>query len=310
VLRHIGPISRVAAHENGYIATAGDDGRVILWEKTTGESVSSSVHDDVVNDCAFSHDGKYLVTSSSDCTARLWSVPDLSLKAVLAGHGDDVQLSVFHPVDELIATASRDYFVRVYDFDARLIASFDSSGDDVVWLDWTPDGQELVSLRNDGQMTRWPWATTQPTDTIDLGTAEHSDHALAAGRGPLYRRNNCGQAVAVKNQHAAPVEARDTDIERLLIDPQKSLLACISDDTLAVWDISTPTPMPIAATTLPDDVWARSCAFVGTSRLVFGTFGANCHTYDYLRDEWLTGDIAPTNGINPVCVRGNDITRR
>jgi hypothetical protein len=42
VVRHVGSIS------NKFIATAGDDGRVILWEKATGESVNSSVHDHLV----------------------------------------------------------------------------------------------------------------------------------------------------------------------------------------------------------------------------------------------------------------------
>jgi toxoflavin biosynthesis protein ToxC len=148
----------ITAHEDVYTATAGDDGRVILWEKATGKFVSSSSHDNVVNNCAFSRDGRYMVTSSNDWTARLWSVPDLSLTAVLAGHSDDVTMSAFHPVDELIATASRDYFVRVYDFDARLVAKFgvgDAVGD-VVWLDWTHDGRELVTLSDHSHMARWP----------------------------------------------------------------------------------------------------------------------------------------------------------
>jgi toxoflavin biosynthesis protein ToxC len=295
VVRHDGAINGVTAHEDRYIATAGGDSRVILWDKATGKSISSSLHDDVVNDCAFSRDGRYLVTSSSDCTARLWSVPDLSLKAVLADHGDDVTTSAFHPVEELIATASRDSFVRVYDFQARLVATFDGVVGEVVWLDWTHDGRELVALSDDGTMTRWSWATIQPGDTVGLGSAGGNDYE---------------QAVAVKDRLARRAEARDTDIDRQVIDPQKSLLACASDGTLAVWDISTPTPIPIAATTLPDDVWARSCAFAGTSWLVFGTLGAGYRTYDYIQDEWLTSDIVPTNRISAVCVRGNDITRR
>jgi toxoflavin biosynthesis protein ToxC len=309
VLRHVGSISGVAAHGDGYIATAGDDGRVILWDKKTRKSINSSLHDDVVNDCAFSRDGQYLVTSSSDRTARLWSVPDLSLKAVLSGHGDDVQMSVFHPVDELIAAASQDNFVRVYNFKARLVAEFGGVVGDVVWLDWTHDGRQLVALSDDGTMIRWPWATTPQIDTIDLDSAEHSKYAPAEPNAVSSGGNGCGQAVAVKNRHTTPAEAHDTDTERLVIDPQKSLLACVSDGTLAVWDISDVNPMPIAATTVPDDVWVRSCAFAGTSRLIFATFGAGYRSYDYLGDEWLSGDVEPANGISAVCVRGNDFTR-
>jgi toxoflavin biosynthesis protein ToxC len=137
----------------------------------------------------------------------------------------------------------------------------------------------------------------------------HGDYAPATPNGASYEGNHCGQAIAVEYQHATHAEAHDTDIDRLVIDPQKSLLACVSDGTLAVWDISTPTPMPIAATTLPDDVWARSCAFAGTSQLVFSTSGTSCRTYDYRRDQWLTGGIAAANGISAICVRGNHIAR-
>jgi WD40 repeat protein len=251
-LCHVGSIRGVDDHA-GYIATAGYDGRVILWDKATGESISSSSHGDVVNGCAFSLDGRYLVSSSDDWTARLWSVPDLSLKAVLAGHGDDVIMSAFHPVDELIATASRDYFVRVYDFAAKLVTKFDSGVGGVVWLAWTHNGRELAALSDTGRMTRWPWATAAP-----------STDAIGGAHG-----------------------------ERVVIDPQRSMLACVSDGALGVWDISTPTPVPVAATILPDDVWARSCAFAGVSRLIFRTLGAGCRIYDYLRNEWSNLNSAP-----------------
>jgi hypothetical protein len=94
-----------------------------------------------------------------------------------------------------------------------------------------------------------------------------------------------------------------------VIDAQKSLLACVSDGALGVWDISTSTPVPVAATILPDDVWARSCAFAGLSRLVFKTFSAGCRIYDYLYNEWQTGDIAPAGDRSAICARGKDSTR-
>jgi toxoflavin biosynthesis protein ToxC len=146
MLCHVGPINGVAIDEDRYIATTGDDGRVIVREKTTGTPVNSLSRDSAADNYAFSRDGRYSVTSPNDRTARLWSVPYLLLKAVSADHGDDVTISVFHPVDELIVTASRNYFVRVYGFHANLIAKLESRrADDIVWLDWIHDGRELVA---------------------------------------------------------------------------------------------------------------------------------------------------------------------
>jgi toxoflavin biosynthesis protein ToxC len=140
-------------------------------------------------------------------------------------------------------------------------------------------------------------AAAQPIDATGPGSAQYSDHAPAAPNGVSYRGNNCGQAAA-ENRQVAPAGAYD---DRVVIDPRKSLLACVSDGALGVWDILAPTPMPVAVTVLPDDVWARSCAFAGMSRLVFKTLGAGCRVYDYLLDKWQAGNIAPGERFAETC---------
>lgn len=121
MIQHRGPISEIAAWRDEYVATAGYDNQVICWDQRTGRAVSRSFHDHLANQCQFAPDGKHLLTSSSDYTARLWTVPDLRLVAVLGDQEDDVEMSVFRPSEELVATASRDHRVRVYDFTGKLL---------------------------------------------------------------------------------------------------------------------------------------------------------------------------------------------
>ena len=104
------------------------------------------MHDHLANQVAFSPDGRHLVSSSSDHTARLWSIPDLKLLAVLAAQLDDVEMSAFHPRRELIATASRDHGARVYDFQGRLCVQFTGHTADVISIAWSADGTELILL--------------------------------------------------------------------------------------------------------------------------------------------------------------------
>src|SRR5262245_7611140 len=85
LIAHRSPVSGVDAH-GSLIATAGYDGRVILWEATQHRSIAVGWHDHLVNDCRFSSSGSMLATASSDYSARIWSIPDLRLKTVLTGH--------------------------------------------------------------------------------------------------------------------------------------------------------------------------------------------------------------------------------
>src|SRR5690242_16443399 len=112
MIQHSGPISGIAAYRDKLIATAGYDSQVILWDQASGRALNRVWHDHLANQCSFSADGTRLVTSSSDYTARLWSVPGLRLLSLFNDQDDDVEMSVFHPARDLVATASRDHKLR------------------------------------------------------------------------------------------------------------------------------------------------------------------------------------------------------
>ena len=69
MIKHHGPISGVSCFKSKYIATAGYDNQLILWNSETHQSIARSYHDHLVNQCQFSPCGEFLVTASSDYTS-------------------------------------------------------------------------------------------------------------------------------------------------------------------------------------------------------------------------------------------------
>src|SRR5262245_1243672 len=123
MIRHRSPISGVACFETKYVATAGYDSQVILWNAETHEPIARGRHDHLGNQCSFSRDGRYLVSSSADFTARLWRLPEMRLCAVMP-HDDDVEMSLFSPDGTRVLTSSRDRCVRIFTLDGRLEHKF------------------------------------------------------------------------------------------------------------------------------------------------------------------------------------------
>jgi toxoflavin biosynthesis protein ToxC len=301
MIAHSGPISGIAAFRDRYLATAGYDNQVILWDQEKGHPIGRVLHDHLANQCAFSPDGTRLVTSSSDYTTRLWSVPGLHLLAVLNDAEDDVEMSVFHPARELIATASRDHCVRVYDFAGELVRRFAGHKADVISVEWARDADELITSSDDGTVKRWSLRSGDMVEDIDLGGVE-TDTVAIGPDGALYAGNDEGEIVVIRAGGQTRIRAHQAGIKRLVLDAGRGLLVSLSyDRMMRLWDVTGDRLTQVDEASIPDDVWPRSCAFAAGSTLVFGTFGAIYRTYDYGRRTWLRADVPPTHGVNAAC---------
>src|SRR5262249_55472963 len=135
MILHTSPISGIAAYRDTYVATAGYDNQIILWDSKTKVGLGRASHDHLVNQCRFSSCGRFLVSASSDYTARLWLVPELQLKTVLCGHDDDVEMAVICSKTRRIATASRDHLIRIFDFSGQLQGTLVGHSADVLSVD-------------------------------------------------------------------------------------------------------------------------------------------------------------------------------
>lgn len=301
MIAHRSPISGVATFGRRFVATAGYDNQLILWDAVTKAPLSCAVHDHLANQVEFSPDGRYLVTSSSDHTARLWSVPELKLRAVLAEQEDDVEMSTFHPTKKLIATASRDHRVRVYDFRGTLQACFEGHSADVISVAWSADSDELISSSDDGTIKRWSLASSRLISDMDLGGVETDTIAIARD-GTIYAGNDQGEILVIKGGATLRFGAHSAGIKRLVYQAGENLLVSLSyDRTLRIWSTEGEL-VPVAKSDLPTEIWPRSCAFIDAKMLAFATFGTSYAVYHIDSDTWDLCGVHPTAGINAVAI--------
>jgi len=169
---HLACVNSVRWSGSGkYLASAGDDQRVILWTKSAygggavfggGGKVNHEsyrvahtlrIHDGDVLDIAWSPGDVWLATASVDNTVVVWDVEKLpSTVAILKGHTGHVKGVTWDPVGKYLATQSADKTLRVWrtsDWgeEASVSEPFEECGGTthVLRLDWSPDGQYLVS---------------------------------------------------------------------------------------------------------------------------------------------------------------------
>jgi len=176
------------------VAGVGDDGRVCLWEVSTGKVRRRFRGPPGSIRClAFAPGGRLLATGSDDETIRLWDIITGKLKRGLVGHRGGVVAVVFSPDGRRLASGSEDGAVRVWDVESgEEQRRFDGHRGRVGALAFSPDGRRLVSGSEDATAVVWdldvPVRAAKPADTAtrrlerlwaDLAS-EDADVAFAA----------------------------------------------------------------------------------------------------------------------------------
>ena len=287
-IHHLGPINGIASHKST-IATAGCDNQLILWDRHTRSALQRVHHDRPINHCAFSPDGHWLVSASSDCTARVWSVPDMKLQSVLADHADDVVMAAFSPDSQTIATGALDRCIRIFTRQGQCLHTLPGHTGNVLSLTWSPDGRQLITSGMDGTIRTWDAQSGDVLHCTYLGLRSNSVEMSSAGC--IFAGDADGRIAIIENGSPRFVAAHPFGVKKIAINETQGLVVSLGHDrTLAVWHMDHRTPhttlTEISRTELPDTIWARAATVLEDGRIACGTVGHTYAVYDLHSHQW------------------------
>jgi WD40 repeat protein/DNA-binding SARP family transcriptional activator len=193
-----GPIRDIAfAPQDRFIATAGDDGTVRLWEPDTRPELRVlDGHSGPVLDTAFSPDGTRVASASADGTVLVQDPGGAPNPVILRGHRGPVEATAFSPDGRFVAGAGDDGTVRTWAASGGDAVSVHIGQGGVAWaLAFSADGAFLAAGHEDGTIEKW-------------------------------RRDGTGQPLVLH----APAGVRD-----LVFLPDGKLAAAVADGTVRVW---------------------------------------------------------------------------
>jgi WD40 repeat protein/class 3 adenylate cyclase len=222
-----------------------------LWDVPSGTLIASlRDHTSDTHGGTFSHDGRYIATVSLDGTARLWDgifgnvrralgqeTGGLKLSAIQAADRDQEMNCAFSPDDRLLATASMQNVVRVWDVESGTeFAAIPGHRGLVEHVAFSPDGSRLLTASHDGTARLWD------VDGVLTTTLRHQYPPTFAVFSPNGTRVVTGDTVAriwdvASGRETTRLETHGDPVEYATFSPDGRVVATASSyGRIALWD--------------------------------------------------------------------------
>ncbi|MCV3215459.1 WD40 repeat domain-containing protein [Plectonema radiosum NIES-515] len=120
-----------------------------------------------VNAIAFSVDGKYLISGSSDSTLQVWDWQTGVEVRTLTGHIKSVNAIAFSPNGKYLISGSSDSTLQVWDWQTGVeVRTLTGHTDRVYAIAFSPNGKYLISGSSDSTLQVWNWQTGEVIATF------------------------------------------------------------------------------------------------------------------------------------------------
>lgn len=230
-----------------YIASAGNDKTVQVWDAITGKGISLyRGHSNGVCYVVWSPDGTRIASASVDQTVQVWDAATGKSIFTYHGHSGTVFSVAWSPDGKYIASGGQDTTAQVWNAVTamgRRVFTYRGHPGDVYALAWSPDGTSIASGSYNGMIQVWDAVSGDELFTYGdyakalnaLAWSPDSSNIVSARTGNAVQVWDAsdGSKIFTYTDHTAQVKA-------VAWSPVGERIASGGDDkTLQVWDATT-----------------------------------------------------------------------
>ncbi len=248
----IGSVFSIDVYQNNILAAVGKECNYIELYKVRPFRFLACIKDEENNwggdSVSFSPDGR-LAIGCTDGTIRLWRLDEtfkqIHSSSSLKGHKRDIFSICFSPNGRLLASASSDMTIQLWDIENEcLICTFDESKEHFYGVTFSPDGKIFVSASSEG-IDLWDLDTKKLTKKIREHL--HNDCYVVAFSPDGKFLASGGMDLKIWDTNSWEVihtlqktKGSDDSIIALTFSPNGEVLVS-GDNHLKLWDVSTGT---------------------------------------------------------------------
>jgi WD40 repeat protein len=199
-------------------------------------------HSHHVQSVTITRDGRHILSTSSDCTLKLWDIETGHVLRTLVGHNKDVVRAAISPDGQHAISASSDTTLKIWDLHSgRELRTLEGHTGPVSGVAISNDGKRAISSSRDYTLRLWELETGRQlcvmkghsNAVLDIAMSNDSRRAVSVSYDRTVRLWDVetGRQIRIMRGHSGPVSSVAIFHHGL------RAISASSDGTLKIWDL-------------------------------------------------------------------------